>query len=637
MALLCAVELFTLNPPRVIHFFIRTGGAVGEYSMHSISKAFLGSFFVLSPLSAAMAEDIHQLPVITNTVASLVEQDSQKTLAAVTVIDREEIERKQFNTLQDLLRTVPGVTFTNSGGLGQPTSISIRGTGSTAVLVLVDGQKLGSATSGQTSFEHLPIDQIERVEVVKGPRSSLYGSEAVGGVIQIFTRKGLQNGVKPFASVTYGSHETYDVNAGVNIRQDNSWATLSLAGLKTKGLDVTTLPTETDKDGYENYSASLKAGHQFNDQLAVDVNVLHVNGETDYDSSYNINPYNKVEQNVYGIGLTYSPVDLWKTQIKFGRSEDKYETFSADKSTGVFDTAKDTVSWLNTIQFSLKHSLLVGVDYLNDQVDSTTNYDEKERDNLGYYAQYLGEFGKVNVQGAIRLDDNEQFGDHTTGNAAVGYSFNEDYSVYASYGTAFRSPTFNDLYYPGWSNPNLVPEESENYEIGFKGSQWLNWSISAFHNEIDNMISGGANIAKAKIKGVEAEFGQSLTNFTWNVNYTYQQPEYNSGTTKGNQIAGRAGQLLNLSADYTMDKWTLGGSVHAEDQRYTDAANTDALGGFATADVRLTYQATPELSVQAKLANMFDKEYFTVYDSWSDYYYRQDGRTAWLTLRYAMK
>src|SRR5690606_13363254 len=125
-------------------------------------------------------------------------------------------------------------------------------------------------------------------------------------------------------------------------------------------------------------------------------------------------------------------------------------------------------------------------------------------------------------------------------------------------------------------------------------------SVSAFHNEIDNMISGGANIAKAKIKGVEAEFGQSLTNFTWNVNYTYQQPEYNSGTTKGNQIAGRAGQLLNLSADYTMDRWTLGGSLHAADQRYTDAANTDALGGFATADVRLTYQASPELSVQAK-------------------------------------
>src|SRR5690606_5278904 len=162
------------------------------------------------PLSAAMAADqVHQLPVITNTVANIVEQDSQKTLAAVTVINREEIERKQFTSLQELLRTVPGVTYTNSGGLGQPTSISIRGTGSTAVLVLVDGQKLGSATSGQTSFEHLPVDQIERVEVVKGPRSSLYGSEAVGGVIQIFTRKGTQNGVKPFASLKYGSHETY--------------------------------------------------------------------------------------------------------------------------------------------------------------------------------------------------------------------------------------------------------------------------------------------------------------------------------------------------------------------------------------------------------------------------------------------
>ncbi|RKG49362.1 TonB-dependent receptor [Acinetobacter cumulans] len=606
--------------------------------MHSFSKTLIGSLFVLSPLSAAMAADqVHQLPVITNTVANIVEQDSQKTLAAVTVINREEIERKQFTSLQELLRTVPGVTYTNSGGLGQPTSISIRGTGSTAVLVLVDGQKLGSATSGQTSFEHLPIDQIERVEVVKGPRSSLYGSEAVGGVIQIFTRKGTQNGVKPFASLKYGSHETYDANVGVNIRQDNSWATLSLAGLKTQGMDVTTLPTETDKDGYENYSASIKAGHQFNDQFSADLNVLYVNGETHYDNASNVNPYNKIEQNVYGVGFSYSPIDLWKTQLKFGRSEDKYETFSADKSTGVFDTTKDSISWLNTLSFNANNTLLVGVDYLNDQVDSTTNYDEKERDNVGYYAQYLGDFGRVNLQAAIRLDDNEQFGDHTTGNAAVGYSFNDNYSTYVSYGTAFRSPTFNDLYYPGWSNPNLVPEESENIEIGFKGSQWLNWSVSAFHNEIDNMISGGTNIAKAKIKGVEAEFGQSLDNFTWNLNYTYQEPEYNSGANKGKQIAGRAGQLLNLSADYNMDKWTLGGSVHAEDQRYKDAANTTSFGSFATADVRLTYQATPEFSVQAKLANMFDKEYYTVYDSFDDYYYRQEGRTAWVTLRYAMK
>ena len=601
--------------------------------MHLIHKTILGSFFVLSPLSLAIAAESNvKLPTI-NTVANLTEQENSKTLAAVTVIDRKEIERKQFNSLEELLRTIPSVAYTNAGGAGQTTGISIRGTASNAVLVLVDGQKLGSATLGTTAFEHLPIDQVERVEVVRGPRSSLYGSEAVGGVIQIYTRKGSQNGVKPFASFKYGSHETYNANVGVDIRQDNSWANVSLAGLKTQGMDVTTSSTETDKDSYENYSVSLKAGHQINDQVVVDANVLHVNGETEYDGG--VNPYNKIQQNVYGIGLTYSPVEAWTAKFKIGRAEDQYETFDGDQSTGEFNTAKDTFTWLNTIQLHPNHTLLVGFDYLNDKVTGSTNYDEKERDNLGYYTQYLGEFGQFDVQAALRLDENEQFGDHTTGNAALGYRFNDHYNAYVSYGTAFRSPTFNDLYYPGWANPNLVPEESENIELGFKGSQWLDWEIAGFINDIDNMIANSNN-GQAKIKGVEVSLGKTHDALSWNMNYTYQDPENRNTGLKGKQITYRAQQLFNANVDYTMDKWTVGTSVHAEDQRYTDAANTKALGGFAIADVRVAYQATPEFSIQAKLANMFDKEYYTN-SNWDGSLYRQDGRTAWVTLRYAMK
>lgn len=620
--------------------------------MHSFSKTLIGSIFVLSPLSAAMAADqVHQLPVITNTVANIVEQDAQKTLAAVTVIDRAEIERKQFSSLQDLLRTVPGVTYSNTGGLGKTTSVSIRGTGNRHALVLVDGQKVGSATLGETAFEHFPIDQIERVEVLRGPRSSLYGSEAIGGVIQIFTRKGNQNGIKPFASFTYGSHETYQGNVGLNIRQNDTWATLNLAGTKTKGIDATNITEvpDLDKDGYENKSASLRMGHKFSDQFDVDASILVVNGENEYDSkdlpwTPDVeNVHSKIEQNVYSIGATYKPFDMWTTGLKLGRSEDKLD--SRDGYPSVINTQRDSLSWLNTLNFNKQNTLMLGFDYQNDEVSGTKAYAVKERDNKAYFAQYLGSFGDFDVQGAIRQDDNEQFGNHTTGSATLGYRFNDAVQTYVSYGTAFKAPTFNDLYWPGSESPTLVPEESENYEIGFKGViSNVQWELNGFYNEIENMIawapnaSGNyvpSNIDKAKIKGAEVSFTQQLNDFVWNLNYTYQEPENETAGLHGKQLFLKPKQIFNASADYTMDKWTVGASVHAEDKRYTNAANTDELGSFATVDTRVTYQATPEFSVQAKLANMFDKEYSTNYSNST--LFNQDGRTAWVTLRYAMK
>lgn len=612
--------------------------------MNLLHKSVLSSIFVLTPLSAAMAVDV--LPTI-NVTANRVAVEDKNTMAGVTIIDREEIERKQFHSLEDLLKTLPSVTYKSNGGRGQPSSISIRGSNSNAVLVLVDGQRLGSVTTGQTAFEHLPIDQIERVEVVRGPRSSLYGSDAIAGVIQIFTRKATQDGVKPFVTLGYGSHETYEGTAGVNLRQGDTWGTLSVTGTKTDGIDATSTLIEPDRDGYRNFSALLNAGHQFNDQLSVDMNALHVEGKTYYDNSYAVDPYNRVRQEVYGLGLSYSPFDMWNTKFKVGRSEDKYEIFSDKKSTLNYTSIKETASWLNTVEFDKNNTLLLGVDYLNDKLDaSDAVLDGKSRDNFGYYAQYLANVGQFDLQAALRLDDNQQFGTHTTGNVSLGYQFNDQIMAYMSYGTAFKAPTFNDLYSPYGGNEQLVPEESKNYELGLKGQVVdINWELIGFYNEIEDLIVWrptapgswdwyASQVDKARIRGVELNLGQNLDNWQWNASYTYQDPENRSSDkSRGKQINYRAKQILNLSADYKMQEWTVGGAVHAEDKRYVDEENlnTAYLPSFATADVRVAYQVNPDFSIQAKLANMFDKQYETSQG------YNQDGRTAWLTLRYAMK
>lgn len=619
--------------------------------MNHLYTATLGSLLLLSPLSIAIAAEkpFFQLPNI-NVVANLVEQKNADTLAAVTVIDREEIERKQFHSLQDLLRTIPSISYTSSGGLGQTTGISIRGTNSNALLVLVDGQKVGSATLGQTAFEHLPMAQIERVEVVRGPRSSLYGSEAIGGVVKVYTRKGATEGVKPFAAFTYGSHETYEANAGINIRHDNSWATLSAAGLKTQGINASTFkePQDLDKDGYENASISLRAGYQVNDRLEVGVNALHVDGKYEYDSQDDwgygaytdtANVHAKIEQNIYGAHAKFKANDLWTTELKLGRSEDKNESYDAYPAT--FETLRDSASWLNTFALHPNHTVVAGLDYQLDEIKSSNTYTDNQRDNLGYFAQYLGNVGKIELQGALRFDDNEQFGDKTTGNATLGYRFNDTILAYATYATAFRAPTFNDLYYPNSGNPNLAPETSKNTEIGVKGQHALiNWEVNAFENDVDNLIAWApnaagnwlpSNINQARIRGVELVLGQNYDNVSWNLNYTRQDPENRSKGQEGEQVPYRPKQILNVSVDYAIDQWTVGGSVHAEDQRKTGNFNNPKLHGFALFDARVSYQATPELAIQAKLANVFDVDHNT------NNGYQQDGRTAWFTLRYSMK
>lgn len=189
-------------------------------------------------------------------------QTASQSLAAVSVIDREDIERSQARSVPELLRQVPGVSLANNGGFGKNTTLFLRGTESDHVLVLIDGIKVGSASAGLTAFQDLPVELIERIEVVRGPRSSLYGSEAIGGVIQIFTRRGDGQGAKPFFSAGYGTHQTLEGSAGVSGGAGNGWYSLGVSSFDTAGINTKRAGTagyEPDRDGYRNLSGNLRA------------------------------------------------------------------------------------------------------------------------------------------------------------------------------------------------------------------------------------------------------------------------------------------------------------------------------------------------------------------------------------------
>lgn len=600
----------------------------------------LGSFpFSIGQLAAAPLDLQQQVVTATRTA-----QTAQQSLAAVTVIDRERIERSQASSLPELLKQVPGVSLANNGGPGKSTSLFMRGTESDHVLVMIDGIKIGSVSGGGAALQDLPLELIERIEVVRGPRSSLYGSEAIGGVIQIFTRKGQGQGVKPFFSAGYGTHDTYSGSAGVSGGDGRGWYSLGVSGSDTDGINVKSADTsgyERDADGYRNLSATLSAGYRFDNGLELDANLLQAKSHNDYDSvnrarTSGFGANADGESKVFGTRARFSPLEPWRVTLQAGRSEDKSDAYQDGRFSSRFDSRRDSLAWQNDIDIAAGHTLTVGADYQRDEINGTTAYAEDSRDNFGRFVQYLGEAGRHDWQLSLRRDDNEQFGLHDTGNIGYGYALTDWLRATVSYGTAFKAPTFNELYFPDYGNPALDAETSRSLEAGLAGQHgWGHWAVNAYRTVVDDLIaydasiSAPANVQEARIRGVELVLGSQLLGWDWNANYSLLEPENRSaGANRGNELARRAKQLFNLDLDRRLGAFSVGASLHAEGQRYDDLANTRELSGYATLDLRGEYRITPEWRLQARVANLLDADYETAEG------YNQPGQAAYLTVRY---
>lgn len=613
---------------------------IGKPRFKPATCVLLGSFPLFGgPLAAAPLALQQQIVTATRTA-----QTVEQSLAAVTVLDRERIERSQAASLPELLKQVPGVSLTNSGGPGKNTSLFMRGSESDHVLVLVDGVKIGSVTGGGAALQDLPLELIERIEVVRGPRSSLYGSEAIGGVIQIFTRKGQGEGAKPFFSVGYGTHDSYSGSIGVSGGDGRGWYSLGASGSDTDGINAKSVQTsgyESDADGYRNLSATLSAGYRFDNGLELDANVLRAKSHNDYDSvnskrTAGFGANADGESRVFGTRARFSPLERWAVTLQAGRSEDDSDAYQDGRFYSRFDSRRDSLSWQNDIELAAGHTLTLGVDHQHDEVDSTATYAEDSRDNDGYFAQYLGQAGRHDWQVSLRHDDNEQFGQHDTGNIGYGYGFTDWLRGTISYGSAFKAPTFNELYYPDYGNPNLEAETSRSLEIGLAGQHgWGHWAVNAYRTVIDDLIAydasifGPANVQEARIRGVELVVGSQLMGWDWSANYSLLEPENRSaGANRGNELTRRAKQLFNFDVDRRLGAFSVGASLHAEGQRYDDLANQNELAGYATLDLRGEYRMSPEWRLQARVANLLDADYETARG------YNQPGQAAYLTVRY---
>ncbi len=590
---------------------------------------------------AAFAGEFGPLNVVIT--ASRTAEKADDTLAAMTVITRDDIERLQAKSVQDVLQGTAGINITNNGGEGKSTSIFLRGTESDHVLVLIDGIKVGSATLGTTAFQHIPIEQVERIEVVRGPMSSLYGSEAIGGVIQIFTRKG-GGELKPFFSIGGGSYNTYNASLGLSGGGEQGWFNLSASGINTNGFNACNgkpfpggagcFTVEPDDDGYKNLSGSLRAGYKFDGGLEVDMHALQSRGNTEFDGSY-VNESESV-QSVFGGSARFSPLDIWQMSLSAGQSIDKSDNFKDDSFKSTFESKRDTVSFLNDISITKNNLLTVGVDYQNDRVDGTTAYAVTSRDNKGLFAQYKGTLAAQDIQLSMRRDDNEQFGGYNTGSAAWGYALQSGLRITASYGTAFKAPTFNELYYPGFGNANLEPEQSRSTELGINGeTHWGQWSSNIYETRIDNLIAydanifAPANINQARIRGFEGMLNAQVKAWSFVTSLTLLKPEnLSSDANNGNVLPRRAEKSFRFDVDRSISKYKLGATLLAEGKRYDNLSNTRELGGYTTLDLRAEYVFAPGWLLQGRVENLFDKVYETAA------FYNQAGRSLYVTLRY---
>ncbi len=620
-----------------------------QFPRHCLAVAALAA--ACSPLFPAHASgpvaatDLDEVVVTATRTARTQDQ----SLAAVSVIDRERIERLQPPSLPALLRGLPGVSLANNGGPGKSTSLYLRGTESDHVLVLVDGVKIGSATSGGAALQDIPVELVERIEIVRGPFSSLYGSEALGGVVQIFTRRP-KGAFAPYLGVGIGSERTRNLSAGVAGRAGEGWYSLGAAHTETDGIDAyrgdpsraTPEPyLDPDRDGYRNSSVTLQGGYRFGEHWDAEARVFRAQAHNEYDGSQN-NEADNVQQ-VVAARLRYTADGPLTLVLNAGRSADLSDAYMDGVYSSTFDTRRAVASLQADIGIG-EGLLSAGLDWQGDEVDSTTVYTVDRRHNRALFAQWQQEIGKHALQASLRRDDNSQFGGRTTGSALWGWDFADALRLTASYGTAFKAPTFNELYFTGYGNPDLRPETSDSIELGLRGEHGHGgWAINAFQSEIDDLIAYDSrlvddthpygqpnNIDRARIRGLELVGHATLAGWLLQANASWLNPRNDSnGASAGNVLPRRARRTARLEADRELGRFSIGATVNAAGERFDDLANRKRMAGYATVDLRVGYALAPQWQLRLGTDNVFDRDYETAK------FYRQPGRSWLLSLRYS--
>ncbi|EPX7411231.1 TonB-dependent vitamin B12 receptor BtuB [Cronobacter dublinensis] len=568
--------------------------------------------------------------------ANRFQQPVNTVLAPVTVVTRNDIERWQSHSLIDVMRRLPGVDVAQNGGLGQTSSLFIRGTNSSHVLILVDGVRLNQAgVSGSSDLSQFPVAMVQRVEYIRGPRSAVYGSDAIGGVVNIITTPD-KTGTTLGAGMGSDGYQNYGVSTYQRLGADTR-ATLLGDYTYAKGFDVAAEGNtgglrQPDRDGFMNKTLYGALEHDFSQTWSAFVRGYGYSNRTAYDGYYNsftpdvLVDTRQLYSQTWDAGIRFNH-DIFHSQLISSYSHTK--DFNYDPHQGRYDASATldeikqyNVQWINTVDVG-EGNIGAGVDWQKQSTEPGTNYVNNAYDlrNTGIYLTALQKFGDVTLEGAARSDDNSQFGRHGTWQSSAAWEFTEGYRFIASYGTAYKAPNLGQLY-GYYGNDHLDPEESKQWEGAFEGlTAGVNWRVSAYRNDVDNLIDFNNNlqkyynVGKARIKGIEATASFDTGPLTHTVGYDYVDAR-NAATNE--LLPRRAKQQVKYQLDTQI--YNVDGSLtyHYLGTRYdtdfgTFPSQKVKMGGVSLWDVAVSYPVTSHLTVRGKIANLFDKDYETVY------------------------
>lgn len=565
----------------------------------------MSTAFIAAADTNNAVKDIEILTV-TATRSSLNIDDA---LTSQVVITRADIELANPISILDLLSSVPSIDIASNGGRGQNASVFMRGTNSDHTLVLVDGVRVSSATSGGTSFNSISPEMIERIEIVQGPRAALWGSDAIGGVIQIFTRQ-LVDG-ELFVGASFGTDSYKKYKAGVGISHGDGQTSITISKEESDGYDVQQ-GTETDDDGYDFTSIAVRGQQKISTEFSLEWLLSSDSGDNEYDGFYN---GSDIKNHAWLVRANYQSdfngVNN-HTVFSVGQNRDSADSLKDDVLQSVFETRRNQYSIVNNSQFSDDLQVNVGVDHFQDDVSkSSTPYNVEKRDTTGVFAHTLYTQNAWTYEATLRHDSVEDIESENTYNLGLGYQLDADSRLVVNYGTGFKAPTFNDLYYPFGGNPDLVSEFSNSAEVFFETKiDNINVRWNFYHSNVDNLIvwdgSKSDNIEEAEINGLEFALNFEKLGGIHDFNLSYTDAE-NKQTNE--QLIRRAKEKFNYKYTTTINEADIYLQYQFVGTRL--GSNGVDLSSYQLVNLGLNYDLSKNFSVSSRVTNLLDKEYQT--------------------------
>ncbi|MDA8018768.1 MAG: TonB-dependent receptor [Thermoanaerobaculia bacterium] len=599
---------------------------------------FLISFFASATgATAESAEepssDSVQQPTVSEEItvaANRIETPIDEVGSSISVLDRSDIERHAWSTVADALRSMPGLEVSRSGGVGQLTSVFVRGGSSSQVLVLIDGVRLNSATSGAYDFSAMTTDAIERIEVVRGPQSTLYGSEAVAGVISIVTDRSESERVHVTGRVEGGDDDHHRLELSVGARRGSFDYRISLADHHTEDASAADARRgNPEVDAWSNTTATARFGWALGggEMGRFDVDLRHVDSDVEIDGfSFSegavddLDARNLRTARIGSVTLELTPTDRWTQTVRLGVSDDELQGEDPTNPFGNFIVESETLQASTRTDLRLEaqnvdHTLSFGAEWESRDGGSVGSFSD-EAEIASFYLQDRLSVGRLHLTLGARYDDHDQFGDETTWRAAAALGVGTSGRLRASWGTGFKAPTLNDLFFPGFGNPDLVPETSEGFDLGYEhrfGDRWR-LDLTGFDLDFENLIAFDfatflpQNIASASSTGVEVQVAYEGERSRLVAHHTWNETE---DEATGSQLARRPEHrsVMDLSWRVT-DSWNVATRLVAVADRID--SDGSELEDYERLDLTVEYAVTERWRPYVRLINVLDEEYSEV-------------------------